>query len=112
MDGRCNTSNTPRYCSVTITGLSQSSYLFNLRSIYSSTSVYVTGIDSSGTPLNMADAQTMVDATGRAQDVLKRIQVRIPTQGEYYYPGFGAATTGDLCKQIQVWPGNGSDSCP
>ncbi len=112
MDGKCDTSSTPRYCSATITGLNESTYLFNLRSIYSSTSVFISGTDASGAAVSLAGAQTMVDATGRAQNVLKRIQVRIPTNGEYYYPGFAAATTGDLCKQIQVWPGNGSDSCP
>jgi hypothetical protein len=115
VDGMCNVGNIskaptpdPRYCSVTITGITATQVMFNLRSIYSDSSVYIT--PSSGTTL--VGAQSLVDATGRSQDVLKRIQVRIPSKGTFDMPGFDVESVNGVCKQLKLMPGAGSsDGC-
>jgi len=116
VDGDCNASNNP-YCSVYITGLSQSIYFLVLKSIYTPTQVTVTlyGADSTGSTaptniLDIADAQFLVDSTGKAQNVLKRIQVRIPTHDNYYYPPNGGAAS--VCKELKVQPAGSSSPNP
>ena len=76
-----------------------------MRSIYSKTNVSV--VINGGAAL-VFGAQAKIDSTGRSQDVLKRLQVRVPTKNEYYYPGFGVEAAGDICKSLGVRPGYAS----
>lgn len=108
MDGSCAPGRTPLRCSVNIIGLSSPRVLVTLRSIYSDTKVF---ISANGGAANISNAQILVDSTGRSQNVLKRIQVRIPNTNNYYYPGFTIETTGDICKQLRVRPGYSSSGC-
>lgn len=104
LNGGCSpSSNTQFYCSVSIdvSALGTSNFAFNLRSIYSKTHVQISS--DSGTYLQ--GAQVVIDSTGRAQDVLKRLQVRVPDVSHYYYPGFSVESIGGICKQLQVRPG-------
>lgn len=126
--GNCNASNpsnspqtsppakTPLYCNAEITGLGgldESTFFLALRSIYSPTTVTVTAYDSGGSQLAITDAQTLVDSTGKAQDVLRRIQARIPTYNNYDYASFDLESTGSICKQLQLTPSsNDGPVCP
>ncbi|CAM6000318.1 unnamed protein product [Sphagnum balticum] len=122
VSGKCNSvSNTgtslePDYCNVQISGLgtgsltNESTYFIAMQSIYNPTSVVVSAYDGDGTPnttnqLDMKDAQTLIDSTGKAQNVLRRIQVRISSQNGYDLPS-GTHAADDLCKQLQVAPGS------
>jgi Tfp pilus assembly protein PilX len=115
VDSACNVGNVskaptpdPRYCSDTITGITASQVMFSLRSIYSDTSVYI----SPNSSTRLVGAQSLVDVTGRAQDVLKRIQVRIPSKAEFDMPGFDVESVNGVCKQLKLKPGTGnSDGC-
>lgn len=108
LNGGCSTTVTaskPRFCtaSVNMPSLPASEkYLVSLRSIYSKTNVSVSINSGSARAFG---AQAKVDSTGRSQDVLKRLQVRIPARNEYYYPGFAAEASGDICKDLGVYPG-------
>ena len=111
VNGSCNTGNAAafmRYCVVKINFVpavpAGTELLFNLRSIYSNTNAHITA--SSGARL--VGAQTLIDSTGQAQDVLKRIQVRIPTDGDQLYPGFGLDSLTGVCKTLSVYPGYAS----
>ncbi|HVW22924.1 MAG TPA: hypothetical protein VHB51_00295 [Candidatus Saccharimonadales bacterium] len=104
-DGGCDTANS-LYCSVTIKNVPNNAgqpILFNFRSIYSPTHIFITATDAEGRKIDLVGAQTLVDSTGRDQDVLKRIQVRVPsaTQPKYYYPGFVLDSLTGICKQIK-----------
>lgn len=111
LNGGCSTSNTPRYCSAQITGLSslrESTYFLVLRSIYSPTTVTVTVCSSNcqnNDVLKISQAQILVDSTGKAQNVLRRIQVRVPVHNNYDIPN-GTGSMQSLCKQLQVMPGS------
>jgi hypothetical protein len=103
LDGDCSTGNTPMYCNVQITGLNQANYLLVMNSIYSPNSVTVTAEGPSNTPLDIGNAQTLIDSTGEAQGVLRRIQVRLSDRPNYDIPNGTEATEG-ICKQLAVAP--------
>lgn len=81
-----------------------------VKTIYTSGSkLTVTGADSSGNPLELIGAQYTIDATGKANDVLRRIQVRIPASeisgdgpGGLSFPEYVLQTSGSLCKRIEI----------
>lgn len=89
-------------CSMTISGITQPGNLYlNIRSLYRSANVQIKAFNGS-TPLRLANAQTVIDSTGRAEDVLRRLQVRIPAEAQYDYPGFALQTRDSICKVLQV----------
>lgn len=107
--GACNLNSTPRYCAAAVTGLNQTTYLLHLSSVYASTQVTVTPyncVGSTCTRIYLKGAQTLIDSTGKAQDVLRRIQVRLPARNSYDYPEFGLATGGPICKLLTSYPPN------
>ena len=105
----CNLSATPRFCNFDITNLNASEYLMTIRSVYSNASVVVAGGVDAPVGLLFADQQIIVDSTGRANDVLRRMQVRLPINPTYNNPGFAleVGDGGGICKPYTVIP-NGS----
>ncbi len=108
LDGNCNNSKSPRACSVTITninvgGSNPTDILLDMRSVYANTKVTIIAKDSAG-QLREKNAQTLVDSTGKAQDVLRRVLVRVPSSNSYSHPAGGLETTGNVCKQLQLAP--------
>jgi Tfp pilus assembly protein PilX len=101
------------HCTSQITGLGglgQATYLLAMRSIYNPTRVSIklyggNGAINPGNELNVSGAQTLVDSTGKAQDVLRRIQVRIPSHNNFFFPD---STQANICKQLDVYSGFGA----
>lgn len=87
-------------CSVTLTGLGDTQYLVHTSSFYDNdpASIQWTGTDPSNNPVDFT-GEPMVDVTGKAKDVLKRIQVRFLTSG----------STGGVSNDIQL-PNNAIES--
>ena len=113
IDGSCNnsssvqissTSSKPMACIVQITGLVASDYLLTLKNMYRQNKITVIAYGSSGQMLYFKNAQTVVDSTGKAQDVLRRIQVRIPNRNSYDVPDSSLDVMGGLCKQLRLTP--------
>lgn len=108
--GRCNAGNDgtggrpTKYCTVEITGLSAPSYFLRLKSIYANSAVTITAFDASDAPLRLARAQALVDSTGKANDVLRRIQVRVPARDDYNYPEYAIDSADSICKRLSVGP--------
>lgn len=100
--GNCLSASTPKLCNLTITGLSQPGYYLRVRSIYKEATLTVTASDGTSS-LALVGAQAIVDATGKAQDVLRRIQVRVPTLvNKIPTPDFAIQSTDTLCKRFMV----------
>lgn len=117
LDGKCSSANEPLFCSVVITGLNNTSYLLDLQSFYGNSNVNISAYGGDGQAidsnvLKIKNAQTVVDSTGKAQDVLRRIQVRISSRDNYDHPDYSIESTGSICKQLQVEPNSGFDNCP
>lgn len=96
----CNDGNTPRYCKARITGLSGASqYVMSVRAIYSNASVQIDTPDGA----SFSGEQVVADVTGRANDVLRRMQVRLPIRDTFDFPGFTLeAGAGGICKPYSV----------
>ena len=70
INGSCNAKNTPRKCTATITMPSYTRLLVRLHSVYggdANVSISAGGLDISG-------AQTIIDVTAKANDVVKRVR--------------------------------------
>lgn len=91
-------------CSYTISGLSTNQYHMRISSLYKSVSLQVNAFDGSGGGLALADAQAIIDATGKAQDVLRRIQVHVPltASSQNQYSDYVLESTDAICKRFVV----------
>lgn len=91
-------------CSVDINSITAAnSVLINFINIYDKSNVVITAYDTSGTKLALEGAQAVVDVTGKAQDVLKRLQVRVPLGGQPNLPNY-AIEAQNICKRMVVAP--------
>lgn len=96
--GRCN-SGGPRKCLISLTNLNANYYLMRLKGIYKPMALTINpaaGAEFSG-------AQALIDVTGKASDVERRIQVRVPiTTFSTAVPLFGAEANDKVCKQFYI----------
>lgn len=92
-------------CNSNITGLAGTvgPYLVHVVTMYRSTSVLITGFDTANNPINFTGSQAIVDVTGKAWDVLKRLQVHVPLQNVNSLAKFGLEAR-DICKRQLVFP--------
>jgi type II secretory pathway pseudopilin PulG len=99
----CSNSN----CSLTVNFPSPSSqYYMRVSSIYKDVSLQVAASDG-GDPVGLQGAQAVVDATGKAQDVLRRIQVRVPLvpTSSNLLSDYAVQSTEAICKRFSVMNG-------
>lgn len=102
--GNCSTLASPRECNTKIS-LTTNDFYLRLKAIYSSVNVTIQLLDGSGQPQAITGAQAVIDATGKAQNVVRRIQVRMPLMPVYSFPEFALETTDTICKRFAVYPG-------
>lgn len=84
-------------------------YVLRLRGIYRSSQLKVIGYNSSGQTVPFRDAQISIEATARVNDVVQRIQVRVPasTPPQDILPNSALhVTNAGLCKMIRTEPGS------
>lgn len=101
----CDPSNGATYpCQATISGLTGGTgqYLFRVVDHYDASNISINGKDALGKPVAF-DGQTLIDATGQAHEVLKRIQVRRATKPSYDIPN-GALDSQSTCKHFTTDP--------
>lgn len=58
-------------------GWSNGPFLVHILSYYDTSRMHITGTDTSGTPIRFINGQAVIDVTGKARDVLKRLRVRV-----------------------------------
>lgn len=94
-------------CSMSITTPARAQFYMRVRSIYKDVSLQIEAFDASGNPLQLSGAQAVVDATGKAQDVLRRIQVRVPLAGSStnLQSDYAAQSSEAICKRFSVMDG-------
>ncbi|HLB66387.1 MAG TPA: pilus assembly PilX N-terminal domain-containing protein [Candidatus Saccharimonadales bacterium] len=107
---KCDTGNTPKLCSVTIQGplgaaLGQNFYL-RVRSIYKPNSLNVIATDNGNDQLELTGVQAVIDSTGKASDVLRRIVAKIPLNNlsDGDVPEFAIMSGESICKRMSVTP--------
>ena len=93
-------------CNLTInSGLGGTQYYLRILSqYYQNVALQITGTDSHGNPAQFAGVQILIDVTGKAQDVLRRVQVRVPASGTStnVTSDYALETTGSICKRFDI----------
>jgi len=93
-------------CRASITNLGGNrSYMLRFISMYQPSNLTVVAY-TGGVPAAVTGAQAVIDVTGKAGDVLRRIQARVPlgfSSGPL--PGFAIQSNGSLCKRFMATPG-------
>lgn len=86
---------------------SESQYHMRVSSIYKDVSLQISAQDVNGTQVGLRGAQALVDSTGKAQDVLRRIQVRVPLAGSSVnqLSDYAIQSTEAICKRFSVMDG-------
>lgn len=97
-------------CNLKVTGLAAaSSYYVRLRAIYNPLDVKMCMQQCGGTTL-VQGSQAEIDSTGKANDVLKRIKVRVDDVSDVAdmdnFPDFALESKDAICKVLEVWPGD------
>ncbi len=110
VDTLCDGSQGKYLCTMKISTSGATRYILRLKSIYKTSIVNIVG-QRSGTAQELAGAQATIDATGKANDVLRRIQVRAPLSSmiSEVIPDFAIHTAETLCKRFQSAPPNEYD---
>ncbi len=115
------TNGLPQRCSLTIDVASASSdrFLARVRPIYSLATVTITGQDDGGpsVPVEFVDAQTSIDVTARANDVVRRLRATVPfaSTASVDIPEAVFQAFDGVCKLLSVDTTNGTvvdGGCP
>lgn len=113
---KCDGAKVPKKCSLKINILTDQTnkYFARVKSIYTPSSLTVTGGLVGGGAANFSGTQVQVDSTGKANDVLKRIRVRIPvTNTTNDYPEFALDSGDAICKKLSIVPTEAKlNGCP
>ena len=80
-------------------------------SVYRNIDVRITGLDIAGNEPLFSNAQAVVDSTGRANDVFRRLQARVPLYDIYPLPNGVLQTLDDICKNYEVQQDRVIDRC-
>jgi hypothetical protein len=121
INGSCNnavhptlpySNSTPRYCNAGIDNLPTGGggarfYYVKVRALYTNLSVSVQASNSSNAPADLASAQTQIDATGKGNNVLKRISTRV-YQGNNTLPEYTLQSMATICKRFKIPVNTGS----
>jgi Tfp pilus assembly protein PilX len=107
-------------CSIVITNLQNAPgsgpgnyyYLLHVTSLYDDSGIAISGTGGvSNTRLNFYNSQALIDVTGKARYVVKRLQVYVPISQESSLPQ--AALEGqNICKQFTTDPITGTNGYP
>ncbi len=107
--GRCTGSGS-KPCSLTITSLPSISgtnykYFVRMRAMYSAVNVSISANNTSGAVVGLT-GQISIDATGKAGDVLRRIQIRRDIGSFNGYTDYAIQSADDICKRLKVYANN------
>lgn len=87
-------------CQVNLTGLGGSStYALRVTSIYVPGTVSIAA-KRAGAGINLMGTQALIDVTGKARDVLRRIQVRLSLVDANGSSGYAVLSGGSICKRF------------
>ena len=88
-------------CGIDITGLSGTKFAVKLSSIYNDGDIVIKAYDASNNQLQLQNAQVLVDVTGKAEDVLRRVQVRLPLVAGPSTPDYALQSASSVCKRFE-----------
>lgn len=100
-------------CTLRVAGLNSNTYFMRVSTIYRMASqLTITPHNAAGSTVELTNAQAIIDSTGKAQDVLRRIQVRVPYNGASstnQLPMNALSSNDSVCKRFSImqdWSSN------
>ncbi|MDB5185919.1 MAG: hypothetical protein JWL85_442 [Candidatus Saccharibacteria bacterium] len=74
--------------------------------VYKPASLTVCSPSCGSVAKELADAQTVIDSTGKANDVLRRVQARVPSNNSFFgpFPNYALESKDTICKRFLVAP--------
>lgn len=90
---------------INLNSMSDTKYYARVMSLYRGTPQLTVTANTTTAKDTLIGAQVMIDATGKANDVLRRVQVRVPLVGSGSYPDYAILSTDSLCKRFDAFPG-------
>jgi hypothetical protein len=101
VDGSCDAgAGDPKYCRINLTNIDSNVAYLKVTPLYRDASLTVRNNGN-----RIFGAQVLVDSTGKASDILRRIQVRIAANDQNgTYPDAAIESSESLCKQFSVAP--------
>lgn len=91
-------------CKISITGFSNSKdYGLKLSNLYRSSHIQIKLLKG-GNPVVMTDAQAIIESTGQAGDIFRRIEARVSLSNDksIVLPDYAIITAGDICKRFVI----------
>ena len=90
-----------------------SQYYMRITTLYRDAPTITIDGTNGAAAVNFADAQAIIDVTGKAQDVLRRVQVTVPlNQYDSITPEGAVQSVADVCKQFATYSGYYLSNCP
>lgn len=77
-------------------------YFLRVTPLYGQTHFKIEPLDGSNSPIQFSEVQPIIDTTGRAADVFRRIQARVQLNPASDFPEFVVESADDICKTIRV----------
>jgi len=101
---KCETDNKTCNATITLDSSDSNKYMVRIQSLYNDTNVTVKNLSTTdgATGQVFKNAQALVDVTGRANYVYKRVQVRLPIESNGRVPDFALFSADSLCKLINT----------
>jgi hypothetical protein len=100
---RCTAS--PCRARVTLSGGTATRYMMRLQAVYNNVKATIGPVRNiAGATVNMINGQTVIDSTGRANDVYRRIQVRRQSSNNGLTPAFALQAADTICKRLLAAP--------
>jgi hypothetical protein len=91
-------------CRMSINGLNSKKFEIRFASLYQPSNIKITAYHN-GVRAPLKGAQALVDVTGRANEVLRRIRVRVPLYGSSEgTPNYAISSNAGICKRFNVTP--------
>jgi Tfp pilus assembly protein PilX len=108
-----NNANEQYRCRVNITSIPNTyrEIYARFNAVYGSLNVRITASDVGGNTLLFSGSQAVIDSTGKANDVFRRLQARVPLYNNYFLPTAGIQTVNDVCKLYRVLATEVQDGC-
>ncbi len=101
LPGTCSSSMTPG-CSFRMNLLPDHQYYLRIKPIYKTANLRIIAPDINDVKKPLTGAQATIDATGKAQDVLRRVQVRAPLTNSIDFPDSAIQTNNSICKTLTL----------
>ncbi|MDO8265627.1 MAG: pilus assembly PilX N-terminal domain-containing protein [Candidatus Saccharibacteria bacterium] len=89
-------------CEIEINGLSSATYAARIKPVYESTTLVISATDVDNNAVEFKQAQTSIDITAKASDVVRRLRVSIPLAIVENPPEAVFQSFDGVCKQMSV----------